>query len=1067
MTLIELISSENHVISVLFGLIMKQRLITCVVLGVIICWTDVAWCGKPVRPVTIADEQGQPVQLYDASYALVIGVSNYTSWPKLPGVQQDVKEVKAALEAQGFKVEVKMDPDRNALEQAFTNFIQQYGQKPGNRLVFYFAGHGHTLKLSYGEDMGYIVPVDAPNPNRDQDGFLAKALDMQMIEVYAKRIQSKHALFLFDSCFSGSLFALSRAVPENITYKTAHPVRQFITSGSADEKVPDRSVFRQQVIAALQGDADGNNDGFVTGSELGEFLQNTVVNYSHNAQHPQYGKIRNPNLDKGDMVFQLPEPEATPTPTPAPKPVFSLGDLELIASMEEAFAQVTAYEQRNIPKELKIAAWQQFLQAFADDIVSLTRDEELRRQAQDRIAYWQTYVTPTPTPQPLTPTPTATPSPTMTPILTPTLTPMPTPTSTPTVTPTPTPTETPSPTPTETPTPTPTETLIPTPTETPTPTEIPTPLPTTTLALPPTPMPTLTPTLMPTVTSTPTPTPVPPTPIPTSTTRPQPKEWKDPITGMEFVWIEGGCFQMGSPESEVGRGADEGPVHQVCVDGFWMGKYEVTNKQYRKWQREHNSGMYRIISLNGDNQPVVNVSWNDAKAFTVWLTQQYKGNKPLPLPGGERYGFRLPTEAEWEYAARARTTTARFWGDDPHEACRYANVQDQTTAQKFSWIVEHKCKDGYAATASVGKFAPNQFGLYDMLGNVWEWCADWYDAQYYAQSPSKNPLGQLSGDSRLVRGGAWSGEPTFIRCAVRRGSAPVYGFDAVGFRVVISATLTSTVTPTLTTTETPTSTPTPVPPTPTPVPTTPPQPKAWKDPVTGMEFVWIEGGCFQMGSPESEAEHLLGEGPVHSVCVDGFWMGKYEVTQAQWQKVMEQYQSYSSFKGETLPVESVSWDQTQEFLRKLNGQSGQNLPIAGGVFRLPTEAEWEYACRAGTQTAYSFGDDAGKSGDYAWYHENSDMQTHPVGQKQPNAFGLYDMHGNVREWTSDWYDENYYAKSPQSNPQGPSFSGVYRVTRGGDWLQDASQMRSAYRGEEFSSGGSVVGFRVVASARTP
>jgi hypothetical protein len=155
--------------------------------------------------------------------------------------------------------------------------------------------------------MGYIVPVDAPNPNRDKDGFLDKALDMQQMEVYAKRIQSKHALFLFDSCFSGSLFALSRAVPENINYKTQKPVRQFITAGSANETVPDESIFREQFLAALNGEGDSDKDGFLTGVELGEFLQKTVVNYSKGSQHPQYGKIRNPHLDKGDFVFEIKE----------------------------------------------------------------------------------------------------------------------------------------------------------------------------------------------------------------------------------------------------------------------------------------------------------------------------------------------------------------------------------------------------------------------------------------------------------------------------------------------------------------------------------------------------------------------------------------------------------------------------------------------------------------------------------------------------------------------------------------------------------------------------------------
>lgn len=257
--------------------------------------------------IEITDETGQAITLYQESYALIIGVSDYTAgWPDLPGVKKDVEAVRAALEQQGFQIMSVMDPTRIELEQAFQTFIAQHGQAVDNRLLFYFAGHGHTMKLAYGGEMGYIVPTDAPNPFQDETGFLTTALDMQQIEVYAKRIQSKHAMFLFDSCFSGSIFSLSRAVPENISYKTAQPVRQFMTSGSAEEQVPDESIFRAQLVAALQGEADLNGDGYITGSELGEFLQGNVVNYSKGAQHPQYGKIRDPNLDKGDFVFMLP-----------------------------------------------------------------------------------------------------------------------------------------------------------------------------------------------------------------------------------------------------------------------------------------------------------------------------------------------------------------------------------------------------------------------------------------------------------------------------------------------------------------------------------------------------------------------------------------------------------------------------------------------------------------------------------------------------------------------------------------------------------------------------------------
>ena len=261
---------------------------------------------RGIVPVPIKDKSGNQVLLYQESHALLVGVSEYTAgWSNLPGVRNDLDEVRTTLEQKGFNTVVVRNPTRVELRDAIEEFINQYGQNIDNRLIFYFAGHGHTMKASYGEEMGYFVPSDAPNPNIDKSGFLARSIDMQSIEVYSKQVQSKHALFLFDSCFSGSIFSLSRAIPENISFKTSKPVRQFITAGSADETVPDESIFNDQLIRALNGEGDLDGDGYLTGVELGEFLNKTVINYSKGSQHPQYGKIRNPNLDKGDFVFSL------------------------------------------------------------------------------------------------------------------------------------------------------------------------------------------------------------------------------------------------------------------------------------------------------------------------------------------------------------------------------------------------------------------------------------------------------------------------------------------------------------------------------------------------------------------------------------------------------------------------------------------------------------------------------------------------------------------------------------------------------------------------------------------
>ncbi|TFH42043.1 MAG: formylglycine-generating enzyme family protein [ANME-2 cluster archaeon] len=205
----------------------------------------------------------------------------------------------------------------------------------------------------------------------------------------------------------------------------------------------------------------------------------------------------------------------------------------------------------------------------------------------------------------------------------------------------------------------------------------------------------------------------------------------------------------------------------------------------------------------------------------------------------------------------------------------------------------------------------------------------------------------------------------------------------------------------------------------------------------GMEFVLIPAGEFKMGSPSSEEGRNDREGPVHTVTIEkAYYLGKYEVTQKEWREVMGS--NPSNFKGDDLPVEYVSWNDAQEFVKKLNEKEGTNK------YRLPSEAEWEYAVRAGTTTRYSFGDDETDLGNYAWYSSNSGSNTHPVGQKQPNAFGLYDMHGNVWEWVQDLYHSDYDG-APTEGSARESGVGSDRVFRCGGWSFSARDCRSAVR----------------------
>lgn len=215
-----------------------------------------------------------------------------------------------------------------------------------------------------------------------------------------------------------------------------------------------------------------------------------------------------------------------------------------------------------------------------------------------------------------------------------------------------------------------------------------------------------------------------------------------------------------------------------------------------------------------------------------------------------------------------------------------------------------------------------------------------------------------------------------------------------------------------------------------------------------LDFCAIPAGTFTMGNKN--------EGPVHQVTISHeFYMGKYPVIQSQWEAVMGN--NPSKFKGFDRPVEQVSWDECQEFIKRLNA-------AGKGIFRLPTEAEWEYACRAGSTGMFCFGDNEIEMDDYAWYCANSDSQTQPVGKKLPNAWGLHDIHGNVWEWCQDWFDD--YSEDPATDPQGPPSSNMpVRVFRGGCWRGVAGFAASAHRGgrgPSYREG--ILGFRLVCLA---
>ena len=271
--------------------------------------------------------------------------------------------------------------------------------------------------------------------------------------------------------------------------------------------------------------------------------------------------------------------------------------------------------------------------------------------------------------------------------------------------------------------------------------------------------------------------------------------------GMRLICVPPGKFLMGSPEGEAGREGQERRHEVELTKGFYLGTHEVTVGQFKQFVKEtgyqtegekDGKGGWGLDATGKfvrdarytwrspgfaqtDDHPVVLVSWNDAQAFCRWLSKK------------ERKTYRLPTEAEWEYACRAGTRTAYAIGDDPEGLVRVGNAADATARAKFSgWTLGIKGKDGFAATAPVGRFEPNAWGLYDMHGNVWEWCLDFYDPKGYTKESQKDPTGPSSGAARVQRGGGWSSAAQRCRSAARVGRDPsLYRGCYLGFRLVL------------------------------------------------------------------------------------------------------------------------------------------------------------------------------------------------------------------------------------------------------------------------------------------
>ena len=903
--------------------------------------------------ISVRTSAGEHIELYNASYALVIGNGNYTNgWDPLPGAIQDVKEVAEALQTHDFNVTLKTNLTADEFEDAFLTFVLDHGADENNRLLFYYAGHGYTLPLANEQERGYLVMIDAPEPDTDKLGFVRESVNMETLVGESKAILARHVLFLFDCCFSGTILnARDRVRPESISDNIRHPVRQFITAGRANEPVPDRSVFKTAFLDLIDGRAaEPFRDGYITGAELGLYLKNQVPIYNE-AQHPQYGKIRDPKLDKGDFVFVLPQRHTSPPQAELP----TLATLSVTSTPSGATVYLNgapigetplrAYEiDTGIRREKQIEIGLE-LTGYKSSMKSITL-------IGGQNLPWDVALEST---------------------------------------------------------------------------------------------------LAPTIIG------------------------RD---GAEMVLIPAGEFQMGSDDRNAND--DEKPVHTVYVDAFYIDKYEVTNAQFKtfvdanpQWRKDriprkyHDGGYLRhwIQSTyqNGQgNYPVIFVSWYAAMAYAQWA------------------GKRLPTEAEWEKAARGGLMDKKYpWGNSTPDGmqCNFADVNSAHLSTSFPDVDEGdtSVNDGYTWTAPVGSYPANGYGLYDMGGNVWEWCLDEYRATFYARAPRRNPLAsemtlrevsvnyKNAENRRVLRGGGWNNAALNLRVANRGVTTPTFTDGYVGFRCARDVTLKGG----------------------QEVPWEVQLEKQARPKTAAMpdttEMVLIPAGDFQMGSDDSNAED--NEKPVHTVYVNAFYMDKYEVTNAQfktfvdanpqWQKdnIPDKYHNgnylnvwngndYPSGRG-NYPVLAVSWYSAMAYAQ-----------WAGK--RLPTEAEWEKAARGGLEgKKYPWGNSAPDGtqcnfADVTLANINLDGRivtddnvndghalTAPVGSYPANGYGLHNMAGNVYEWCLDEWEAAFYRRSPHRNPVaggwvGDGFAKVqtnsWRVLRGGGWLGSAQGLRVAARG---------------------
>ena len=510
------------------------------------------------------------------------------------------------------------------------------------------------------------------------------------------------------------------------------------------------------------------------------------------------------------------------------------------------------------------------------------------------------------------------------------------------------------------------------------------------------------------------------------TTTKQKKVLRELINNM--VLVDGGTFTMGATSEQMVEKAEyekkykeygdwlnnSKPTHKVTLSDYYICKYEVTQELWYAVMDPKKTKVKEDVAK-------VNISWNDCQTFIEKLNK---------ITGLE---FRFPTEAEWEYAAR---------GGKKSKGYTYSgtNNKDDINTNAENILMANAFGEEKTDFLSIGFGKSNELGLYNMNDNVQEWCSDW--SGLYSSEPQTNPQGPTSSKVRIVRGSSWG---VTLPLCLRGAFEPNVREEFLGLRLAMSSKKAKTTAKNSRATTNKKST-----------ATSKKQGTVKEFNVKGVPFkmVYVAGGTFMMGATAEQDGYERDETPAHRVTLSGYYIGQTEVTQELWYAVMGT--NPSKFTRSSLnPVEKVSWDDCQTFIQKLN-------QLTGKKFRLPTEAEWEYAARGGNKSnGYKYSG-SNSIGEVAWYEGNSGNVTHEVGTKAPNELGLYDMTGNVWEWCSDWYGSNYYSSVPSTNPTGPT-SGSARVVRGGSWLNNAQLCRVSYRSDDANPANhySTVGFRLV------